>query len=124
MNQDRWIDLTRQSKTLPAVLSGEELALLLTQMMRKKTSGRLTLAVGEVERTISFMQGMVSNIASNNPKETMAARFRGRRRLNKKQNDAVQELMEKEKIRFGQALVRLKVVDSETFAVMLAEHHA
>jgi hypothetical protein len=121
---DDWLTAAREPKKLPAVVAGYEIAGLLVHLMRKKTSGRLTFKVGEVERTIQMMQGVISSVASRDPKEHLVARFRYRRRFDKKQHAAVQALMETEKLRFGAALVKLKLVDSETFSGMLSEHHA
>lgn len=123
MSED-WLSATREPPKLPAVIEGYELAAVLTHLMKKKSSGRLTLKTGEVERTIQLMQGVISSVASKDEREKMVSRFRYRRKLDKQQHAAVQALMQKENLRFGAALLKLKIVDTETFAGMLGEHHA
>jgi hypothetical protein len=124
MKRDEWRDVPKLGDASENVIPGYRVPALIMRIMEKKQNGRLTLTCGESERSVSFMRGVISSIASKDPKEKMVARRPYRRKLTDKQREQIDALMETEKIRFGAAMVKLKLVEPGVFNDMLGEHHA
>ncbi len=112
----------------PAHLNGMhgkfELPSLLMLLIRRRMTGRLTIGSQAHVRAVSVAMGVISSVSSDAEDEQFGTRLLERENLTNQAKLAAQECAQKEKIRFGAAMVKLKLIDSMRLSELLAEQHA